>query len=114
MQKDYCSEMGEREILNEKKENFPLFEVTIYGSRLESLKISKRLTCSIKHLPLRLKVHYERDTLSAIAAGVGEDPTVKLGDKFIIKGLIPAEEITDIFSKLMGVRINAVKLSPKP
>jgi hypothetical protein len=94
--------MSEGEILNENRVNFPLFEVTIYGSQLESLKISKRLTCSIKHLPLRLKVHYERDTLSAIAASVGEDPTVKMGDKFIIKGLITAEEITKIFERILG------------
>jgi len=76
MPKDYCSEMSEGEILNENKDNLPLFEVTIYGSKIESLKISKRLTCSIKHLPLRLKVHYEPDTLNAITAGVGKDPTV--------------------------------------
>jgi hypothetical protein len=32
---------------------------------------------------------------------VGEDPTVKMGDKFIIKGLITAEEITKIFERIL-------------
>ena len=97
-----CYTLGEGEVLHEKNSKYPLFEITIYGSRLETIKISKRITCSVKHLPIRVKIHYELDTLIAIEDGIRKDPSVKLEDKFIIEGLIPAEEIEAIFKKLLA------------
>jgi len=96
-----CYPMEEGKILHEEHIEWPLFDVTIYGTKLETLKISKRLMCSIKHLPLRLSVHYEHSTEKAIEAGVAKDPTIIWNGKNIIEGLIPAEEITEIFENLL-------------
>lgn len=54
-----CYTLNEGEVLHEKNSEYPLFEVTIYGSKIEGIKISKRLTCSVKHLPVRVKIHYQ-------------------------------------------------------
>ena len=98
---EVCYPLEEREILHKEHNEWPLFDVTIYGTKLETLKISKRLMCSIKHLPLRLAVHYEHNTQKAIEAGVAKDPTIIWNGKIIIEGLIPAEEITEIFERLL-------------
>ena len=51
---DYCYPLKEGEILNEAHKNWPLFVLNIYGSKLETLKISKRIMCTLKHLPIRI------------------------------------------------------------
>lgn len=94
---NFCHPLQKDEILNEKHKDFPLYEIYIYGGKLECLKISKRIMCSIKHLALRVKVHYVYDTKEAIKAGVRADPSVVLNGKIIIEGLVLAEEIEKIF-----------------
>ena len=96
---NFCHSLEKDEILNEKQHDFPLYELCIYGSKLECLKISKRIMCSVKHLPIRVKVHYIYDTKKAIEAGARKDPSVALKSKIIIEGLISAEEIEKIFNK---------------
>ncbi len=98
---EYCYPLKEGEILNEDKA-YPLFEVTIHGSDTNRVKLSKRLVCAVKHLPLRLKIHYQKDTAKSIEKGVAKDPTLEYNGKFLAEGLISAEEITKIFEGLLS------------
>ena len=98
---DFCYALNEGEILNESHPKWPLFKLTICGSKVECLKISKRIMCTLKHLPLRLQVFYENDTEKCIALGGGKDPSVFLDGKLLFEGLIQAEEIKEIFEKLL-------------
>ena len=101
MSLEYCYPLKEGEILNEDKA-YPLFEVTIHGSDTNRVKLSKRLVCAVKHLPLRLKIHYQKDTAKSIEKGVAKDPTLEYNGKFLAEGLISAEEITKIFEGLLS------------
>jgi len=96
-----CHEMGKGEILNAEHNEYPLFHTLLYGGRVSTAKLSKRLSCSIKHLPLRLSFNYEYDTLTAIEAGITKDPTLVLEGKIFIEGLLTAEELTEAFEKLL-------------
>jgi len=97
---EYCYPLKEGEILNKDKK-YPLFEVTIHGSDIERVKLSKRVVCAVKHLPLRLKIHYEKDSLKSIEIGVTKDPTLTLNNKILLEGLVSAEEITKTFETLL-------------
>jgi len=98
---NFCHPLEKDEILNEQQHDFPLYELYIYGSKLECLKISKRIMCSVKHLPLRVKAHYIHDTQKAIENGIRKDPSVMLNNTVIIEGLISAEEIEQIFTNIL-------------
>jgi hypothetical protein len=98
---EYCYPLKEGEILNVDHPEYPLFAVTIHGSDRERVKLSKRLVCAIKHLPLRLTIRYEKDAEKSIEAGVSKDPTLMLGDKILAEGLVSAEELTEIFEQLL-------------
>ena len=98
---DVCRVMNEDEILNEKHSEYPLFNAVIYGSRVECAKFSKRLSCAIKHLPVRVKFSFEYDTLKAIEKGIAKDPTLVLDGKIFIEGLVQSEEITKKFEELL-------------
>ncbi|ADN08490.1 hypothetical protein [Sulfurimonas autotrophica] len=100
MQEIACHTMNEGEILNESHPEYPLYEGVLYGDRVSTAKFSKRLSCSIKHLPLRLKFHYEYDTLKAIENGVTKSPTLILNGDIFLEGLTQAEEITKAFEQL--------------
>lgn len=100
-----CRVMDEGEILNESKTEFPLYEVVIYGDKISSAKLSKRVSCAIKHLPIRVKFRYEYDTLKAIEKGIGKDPTLVLNGKIFIEGLPQSEEITKAFEELIKISI---------
>ena len=103
---DYCYALREAEILNEGHNEWPLFKLLICGSKIECLKISKRIMCTLKHLPLRLQVFYEHNTLTCLELGGGADPSVFLDNKLLFEGLIQAEEIKTIFEKLIkGVKM---------
>ena len=93
--------MNEGEILNASSKEYPLYEAVLYGSRMSTAKFSKRLSCAIKHLPLRLRFHFEYDIQKAVDKGVMKDPTLMLDDKIFLEGLVQAEEITQIF-KIWG------------
>ncbi len=97
---NFCHSLEKDEILNEKNSDFPLYELYVYGSKLECLKISKRIMCSVKHLPIRVKVHYIYDTQKAVEKGVAKDPSIILNGNIIIEGLISAENIEKIFLSL--------------
>ena len=98
---DVCRVMNEDEILNEKHSEYPLFNAVIYGSRVECAKFSKRLSCAVKHLPLRIKFSFEYDTLKAIEKGIAKDPTLVLDGEIFIEGLVQSEEITEKFEELL-------------
>jgi len=98
---DYCYSLNEGEILNEDHNDWPLFSLLICGSKMESLKISKRLMCTLKHLPLRLQVFYEHNTQKCVEKGAGGDPSVFLNEKLLFEGLIQAEDIKTIFEKIL-------------
>lgn len=98
---EYCYPLGEGEILNENYETYPLFEVVIYGGKTTSMKLAKRLVCSLKHLPIRLKIHYENDIEKSIEAGALKDPALKWNEKFLTQGLVSAEELAEIFTKML-------------
>ena len=96
-----CHEMNQGEILNEAHTEYPLFEGTLYGDRVSTAKFSKRLSCSIKHLPVRVLFRFEYDTLKAVEKGITKNPTFVLDGKIFLEGLVQAEEITDAFEKLL-------------
>ncbi len=101
MKYDFCYALNEGEILNEDHPEWPLFMLTICGSKVETLKMSKRVMCTLKHLPLRLQVFYENNAEKCIKMGGGGDPSVFLNGKLLFEGLIQAEEIKQIFEKLL-------------
>ncbi len=94
--------MKNGEILNAGQTDSPLFEVFLYGDRVLTEKFSKRLSCALKHLPLRLKLHYVHDTDKAVEAGIAADPTLVLNGKIFLEGLVQAEEITAAFKSLLA------------
>ena len=96
-----CHEMNKGEVLNAAHTEYPLFEGVLYGDRVNTAKFSKRLSCSIKHLPVRVSFDYEYDTLKAIEAGITKDPTFVLDGKIFLEGLVQAEEITSAFGELL-------------
>lgn len=95
-----CHIMNDGEILNSDKKEYPLYEAVIYGDKYLSQKLSKRLSCAIKHLPIRVRFSYETDTQKAVEIGLSKDPSLVLDGKIFIEGLIQSEEITDKFKKL--------------
>jgi len=98
---DICHEMRDGEILNEQYLNYPLFNAIIYGDKVVCAKFSKRLSCAIKHLPLRVEFSFEYNTLKAIEIGIRKNPTLVLNNKILIEGLIQAEEITKKFEEFL-------------
>ena len=60
-----CHTMNNGEILNTNKTDYPLFHAILYGDKVSTAKFSKRLSCAIKHLPLRVKFTFEYNTLKA-------------------------------------------------
>lgn len=101
MEEEACHTMHEGEILNESYPQYPLFEAILYGDRVSTAKFSKRLSCSIKHLPIRLKFHFEYDTLKAVENGITKDPTLVLDGKIFLEGLVQAEDIAKAFEKFI-------------
>lgn len=101
MQYEACHTMENGEILNSDKIHYRLFEAVLYGDKVLTAKFSKRLSCAIKHLPLRVKFTYEYSTQKAIEKGVTKDPTLILDEKIFIEGLAQAEEITKKFENLL-------------
>ena len=97
-----CHTMSDGEILNAAKTEYPLFEAVLYGDKVLTAKFSKRLSCAIKHLPLRVRFRYEYDTMKALKAGVSKDPTLVLDGEIFLEGLVAAEEITEAFKKLIS------------
>ena len=91
--------MDEGEVLNAVKTESPLFFAVLYGDRVSTAKFSKRLSCAIKHLPLRVAFHYEHDTQKALDVGVRKEPTLVLDGEIFLEGLVAAEEITEAFEK---------------
>ena len=102
MQPDTCHPLGENEILNAENKAYPLFEGTLYGDKILTAKFSKRISCAIKHLPLRLRMHYIHDTSVAIAHGIRKDPTFILDGKIVFEGLCASETIMAYFEKLLN------------
>ena len=101
MSLEYCYPLNEGEILHKEHKEWPLFAVTIHGSDTERVKLSKRLVCAVKHLPLRLKIHYEKDTMKSVEEGVAKDPTLTWNNHILLEGLVSAEEITKTFEELL-------------
>jgi len=96
-----CHTMHEGEVLNAQKTAYTLFHAILYGDRVSTAKFSKRLSCAIKHLPLRVKFTFEYDTLKAVEKGVIQDPTLTLDGEIFLEGLVEAEIITEAFEKLL-------------
>ncbi len=96
-----CHTMENGEVLNASHTEYPIFEGVLYGDRVSTAKFSKRLSCSVKHLPLRIRFTYEYDTLKALDAGIGKDPSFVLDGKIFLEGLVQAEEITQAFVTLL-------------
>ena len=99
---EVCRTMEDGEVVNADKRDYPLYEAKLYGDKLLSMKFSKRLSCAVKHLPIRIRFHYEYDTLKALEAGVSKDPTLVLNGKIFLEGLVSAEEITHAFELLLN------------
>ena len=96
-----CHEMANGEVLNAAHSEYPLYKAVLYGDRVLTAKFSKRLSCAIKHLPLRLAFSYEYDVTKAMEQGVQKDPTLLVDGKIFLEGLVQAEEITEAFEKML-------------
>lgn len=94
-----CHTMNQGEILNADQTQYPLFQAVLYGDKVSTAKFSKRLSCAIRHLPLRVEFRYEYDTLKAVEKGVTKDPTLVLDSEIFLEGLVQAEAMTDAFEK---------------
>ena len=96
-----CAELKYGEILNASHEEWPLLEGIVFGDATLSLKLSKRLICGVKHLPLRLRLKTVTDTLTAIKLGVTHDPTLFINDKSFVQGLVSAETLTQLMQQYL-------------
>ncbi len=101
MNNEACHTMYEGEILNADKTEYPLFHAVLYGDKISTEKFSKRLSCAIKHLPLRVKFTFEYDTLKAVEQGIVQDPTLTLDGEIFLEGLVQAEAITEAFERVL-------------
>ncbi|MBD3790238.1 MAG: hypothetical protein IE885_07740 [Campylobacterales bacterium] len=97
-----CTPLASGEILNASHSDWVLIEAVIYGDATLCAKLSKRLVCAVKHLPLRLRIDTITDTQVAIEAGASYDPTLFINGKPFIEGLIAAEEVTAIFKNYLN------------
>lgn len=106
MSNEACHTMNDGEVLNADKIEYPIFHAVLYGDKVSTAKFSKRLSCAVKHLPLRVEFRYEHDTMKAVEQGVTKDPTLVLDGEIFLEGLVQAESITEAFEKkLERVRI---------
>ena len=96
-----CHEMVTGEVLNAAHSAYPLYKAVLYGDRVLTAKFSKRLSCAIKHLPLRLAFSYEYDVAKAMEQGVQKDPTLLVDGTIFLEGLVQAEMITEAFEKML-------------
>ena len=96
-----CHEMLAGEVLNAAHSEYPLYKAVLYGDRVLTAKFSKRLSCAIKHLPLRLAFSYEYDVAKAMEQGVQKDPTLLVDGTIFLEGLVQAETITEAFEKML-------------
>ena len=99
MMNEACHTMHHGEVLNADKTEYPLFHAVLYGDKVSTAKFSKRLSCAIKHLPLRVEFRYEYDTLKAVEKGVTKDPTLVLDGEIFLEGLVQAESIAKAFKE---------------
>ena len=81
--------------------DYPLFHAVLYGDKVSTEKFSKRLSCAIKHLPLRVQFTFEYDSLKAAEKGIAKDPTLTLDGEIFLEGLIQAETITEAFEEVL-------------
>lgn len=94
-------EMTTGQLLHADHPEWPLFHATIHGGERERIKLSKRLTCGLRHLPLRLAITYETDPERSMAAGVGADPTLMVDGEIVAEGLMATEQFTARFEALL-------------
>ena len=97
-----CQTMHTGEILNVEHTVYPLYEAVFYGNHVDTAKFSKRLSCALRRLPVRVQCAYEYDTLKALDRGITKDPTLLLNGKIFIEGLAQAEEIRKRFETLLA------------
>lgn len=101
MQNEICQIMSNTKVLNSNKIAYPLFQTVLYGDKLLTAKLSKRLSCAIKYLPIRLQISYEYSTQKAIENGVSKDPTLIIDNKIFIEGLVQTEDIIEIINEFI-------------
>jgi len=99
-----CHTMHHGEVLNADKSQYPLLHAVLYGDKISTAKFSKRLSCAIKHLPLRVEFSYEYNTEKAVEKGVVKDPTLVLDGEIFLEGLVQAEAMTDAFENILNIR----------
>ncbi len=100
-----CPLPTEGRILPEGRGDLPLHEALLYGDRLHTAKLAKRVACALHDLPgLRLRFRFRHGTEAALAADVRRDPTLFLDGTILLEGLPPTEEIVRIFqTHLKGI-----------
>lgn len=96
-----CHEMKVGEVLNASYLQYPLYKAVLFGDKINCAKLSKRLSCAIKHLPIRVEFSFEYDTQKAVDKGITKDPTLLLNGNIFIEGLVQAEDITLKFEELI-------------
>lgn len=89
-------------MLNASSAQYPLLNAVIYGDKLSCAKLSKRISCAIKRLPIRVHFCYEYDALKALEAGVTINPTLLLDSKILLEGLVQTEMITKSFEAFLN------------
>ena len=90
--------MDEGGILNPHRTDLPLHEAVLYGDRILTAKFSKRLSCAIRHLPIRLRFRYNHSIEEAIGMGIAKDPTLVLDGEIFLEGMVSAENIAHAFA----------------
>lgn len=96
-----CAPAKNGEILNKEKLSSPLFVCVIYADKIALAKLSKRLSCAIKTLPIRVRLIFESDTKKAIEAGATKECALEIDGKIVFDGEFRAEDIEEIFKGLL-------------
>jgi hypothetical protein len=96
-----CSLVKNGDVLNKEKLSSPLFVCVIYADKIALVKLSKRISCAIKTLPLRVKLILESDIEKAIGAGATKECALEVDGKIVFDGEFMAEDIEEIFKGLL-------------
>ena len=89
----HCALPVQGDVINGHQSDWPLLDLTLYGSRNETAKLAKRVNCALRTLPLRVRLHYVRNPLAWSEAGIEQLPALTISG-WRHEGWLSTEEIT--------------------
>ena len=95
----HCALPVQGAVINDHQPDWPLIELTLYGSRDETAKLAKRVNCALRTVPLRARLHYVRDPLAWAEVGIEQLPALATSG-WRHEGWLSTEEIARMLTEL--------------